>query len=199
MPAVNPVIFVILAGMVGAVALLSIVSTYIDVAFSSWAQAAREFPEQPKSEVFSDGRARLWVVRRERFEKWANEKTGCLAILLFPITLFRWAMRWGGAINCRFALDEQFLHIDYDGGTLGATGNMSVPLAEVQHLGTGETHLGVFDTLDIGPYIIQAPARVFAEELAVRARLDEPVDPTEAPAQDIIGDDPPRLPGDDRA
>lgn len=196
MPAVNPVIFVILAGIVGAVTLLSIVTTYIDVAFSSWAQAAREFPEQPKGDVFSDGRARLWVTRRERFESWANEKTGCLSILLFPITWFRWSMRWAGAINCRYALDEQYLHIDYDGGALGANGNMSIPLAEITRMGSGDSHLGEFDVLDIGPYVLQTPARVFADELAVRRRMDEP---EPQPARDVVGDDQPRLPRDDGA
>lgn len=158
-------VVLILIGFVGGIILLSVVTQVLEGTSREWKELAGRYPPQPPAPDAATGEARIRMGRGpEQFRS-----AGCFWFFM-PWTWTR------GVRQVRYAVDDDSLHLETEGGRFAPRSAMSVPWAEIDVEREVATHMGDHALLRVGDVAIAFPSELVRRELEVRAQLanDEP-------------------------
>lgn len=151
----------ILVLVVGGVVSMGVITYLIERPGRAWNDLVSRFPSQGIGHDATRGEAMIRV--GTGVEALASAR-GCLWILM-PWT---W---WRGAIQVRYAIDDEHLHVERDGGRLVPRTGMSIPWSMVDVEGSIGTHLGEHSVLRVGETVVLFPTTAIERELRVRASI----------------------------
>ena len=181
----SPYTLVILVGVIGAVLVLGVWTSWIGGPSRLWRELAERYPPQQPDPGATRGECRLFLGDASD-PKSLGRGPGCLWFFM-PWTWFK------GMQQARYALDDEHLHLEMESGALGPRKPMSLPWSAVELRGREQTHMGEHAVLEADGVVLLVPAAAIERELAVRDVLD-----TEATeVTDAEPDGPRRISGDE--
>lgn len=151
----------ILVLVVGGVVFAGVVTYLIERPGRAWDDLVSRFPSQGVGHDATRGEA---MIRVGASVDALSPARGCLWILM-PWT---W---WRGAIQVRYAIDDEHLHVERDGGRLVPRTAMSIPWSMVEIEGSVGTHMGEHSVLRVGETVVLFPSTAIERELSVRASI----------------------------
>jgi len=153
---------IILIVMVGGVVLLGVVTQLLEGTSREWKTLAGRYPPREPAPDATTGEARIRMgLDPEKF--WIRRR---LVWLFMP---WRWAR---GLRQVRYAVDDECLHLETEGGRLVARSGMSIPWGDVDEEGRVSTHMGEHALLRIGQVWIAFPSVLIVRELGLRAEAE---------------------------
>jgi hypothetical protein len=158
-------VVLILAGVVGGVVLLGILTQYLEGTSRHWKELEARFPPQAPAPDATTGGARIHIGHDPR--KFLAR--GCM----WFFTPWTWTR---GLQQISYAVDDDFLHMETEGGRYAPRSGVSIPWAELRLAGEVSTHMGVHALLWIDDLAISFPSALIERELEVRRALAEQIE-----------------------
>jgi hypothetical protein len=155
-------VILILVGIVGVIVVFGVLTQLIEGAGRGFRELAAHYPAQGAAPDATRGEAKVYFgTSIEDFQA----APGCLWIFM-PWT---W---WRGARQVRYAVDDEYLHLETEGGRLVPRAAMSIPWGAVEDEGPAGRHMGEHTILHIGDSIVLFPSVAIERELELRAAAD---------------------------
>ena len=153
----------ILVVIVGGIVVFGVLTQLVQGAGRAWRELAERYPAQGVGPEAVRGEARIGMGEGASA---ALPARGCLWILM-PWTWFR------SVSQVRYAADDEYLHLETEGGRLVGRSAMSIPWGEIEISGVVPTHLGEYALMRVSGVEVAFPAAAVERELEVRAGLNE--------------------------
>lgn len=152
-------VVLILVCVVGVIVVFGVLTQVMEGAGRGWRELAAQYPAQGAAPDATRGEAKI-AIGHDLDE--LRVARGCLWIFM-PWT---W---WRGMRQVRYAVDDEYLHLETEGGRLAPRSAASIPWGVVDIGQRIRTHMGEHVVLRIGDLVVLFPSAAVERELEVRA------------------------------
>ena len=157
----------ILVCMVGGIIAFGVLTQLLEGAGRQWKELAAHYPAQGAAPDATRGEAKIYVgADLDRLTKQMGFRRGCLTVFFMP---WKWMQ---DAHQVRYAADDEYLHLETEGGRLAPRSAMSIPWGAIDTGERFQSEMGEHVVLGIGDVMALVPATAIARELELRAAAE---------------------------